>query len=91
MKKYITHAVAWMNKAKKGDNFISFVAERDIKKGEKINLFRSNKGDNPNRPDFKSFEVIEENEGYDKLKETAEALGAKPVNSEELAGDVPFN
>ena len=65
MPQYKKNAVAWMKKDKNGKSYISFKAERDIKEGESINLFKNDKGDNPSRPDYKSFDVIEENKKKD--------------------------
>lgn len=62
MKKYNNIAAIWMNRDKNGNYYISFQAERDIKKGEKINLFANDKGDNPKRPDYRAYEVEETND-----------------------------
>lgn len=58
--KYINNAAAWMKKDKNGKTFISFKADRDIKEGEWVNLFQNDKGDNPKRPDYTSYDKVEE-------------------------------
>jgi hypothetical protein len=59
-KTYTKNACAWVSKDKNGKPYISFKAERDIKEGESINLFKNDKGDNPARPDYRSFNVIDD-------------------------------
>ena len=60
---YIWHfpeTVVWIKKDKNGKSFISFKAERDIKEGENINLFKNDKGDNPKRPDYRSYDIVDD-------------------------------
>lgn len=75
MKKYNDIAVAWINKDKNGKSYLSVKAVRDIKKGESINLFKNDKGDNPKRPDYRAYEVEEQEE---------------EVDSEKVADTIPF-
>lgn len=58
--KYLNIAAVWLKKDKNDKTFLSFKAERDIKKGDSIALFRNDKGDNPSRPDFRAYEKIED-------------------------------
>jgi len=76
MKTYINHGVIWKKKDKNGNTFLSFKAERDIKEGEWLNLFANDKGDNPKRPDFKAYDVKEENESQEDLGD--------------ISGSIPF-
>jgi len=78
MKTYTNNAVVWLKKDKNGKTFLSFKAERDIREGESINLFKNDKGDNPARPDYRSYEVEEE-------KEKEEV-----IDSGEVAESIPF-
>ena len=78
MKTYTNNAVVWLKKDKNGKTFLSFKAERDIKEGESINLFKNDKGDNPKRPDYRSYEVEEEKEE------------SQEFDTEKVASDVPF-
>lgn len=86
-KKYINNAVAWISKDKNDKPYISFKAERDIKEGESINLFKNNKGDNPKRPDYRSFEVVED-EGTEAQSEPEPK--SETVSSVDVADDIPF-
>lgn len=78
MKKYINDAVVWIGKDKNGNKYISFKAERDIKKGESINLFKNDKGDNPKRPDYRAYTV----------EETEQA--EQSYQAEDVADQIPF-
>lgn len=60
MPKYQNVLIAWKKQTKNGDTYLSVKAERDIKAGENINLFANDKGDNPNRPDYRAYEKVEE-------------------------------
>lgn len=60
MPTYKNNAVVWIKKDKNGKSFISFKAERDIKEGENINLFKNDKGDNPKRPDYRSYDIVDD-------------------------------
>lgn len=79
-KQYINNACAWVSKDRNGKPYISFKAERDINEGETINLFKNDKGDNPKRPDYRSFEVVEGD-----AQPESEA-----VDAEDVADDIPF-
>jgi len=70
--KYINNAVVWMKKDKNGKTFLSFKTERDIKDGESINLFKNDKGDNPARPDYRSYDKVEEDEDKKVVEEDDE-------------------
>lgn len=76
MKKYINNAAVWIKKDKNGQNYISFKAERDIKEGESINLFKNDKQGNPMRPDYRSYDVKDD--------------GEEIITSQSVADDVPF-
>jgi len=69
-KTYTNNACAWVKKDKNGKPYISFKAERDIKSGENINLFKNDKGDNPARPDYRSFEVTDDAEPESELTDS---------------------
>jgi hypothetical protein len=58
--KYKNNGAIWINKTKTGQPYFSFRAERDIKEGEKFNFFKNDKGGVETRPDYKSYEKIEE-------------------------------
>ena len=58
--KYQNNAALWTNKTKKGDTYYSFRAERDIKKGEKLNFFANSRKKEDRHPDFTSYEKVEE-------------------------------
>lgn len=60
MKTYKNIAAVWIRKDKNGQSFLSFKAERDIKEGESIALFKNDKGDNPKRPDYRAYTVEED-------------------------------
>lgn len=60
MKTYKNNAVIWLKKDKNGNTFLSFKAERDIKKGETINLFKNKKNGVNTRPDYKSYTILED-------------------------------
>ena len=83
MKVYKNNAVVWLNKDKNGNAFLSFKAERDIKKGETLRLFKNKKGDVPSRPDYKSYTVT------DDLEEKKEAL-LSDEETESINDEVPF-
>ena len=78
---YTKNACAWVSKDKNGKTYISFKAERDIKEGETINLFKNDKGDNPKRPDYRSFEVTDDSEVQPE---------SETVDAEAVADDIPF-
>ncbi len=65
MKKYTNIAAVWMKKDKNDNWFISFKAERDIKSGESINLFKSDKKGNEKRPDYTAYTVEESEDTND--------------------------
>lgn len=60
MPTYKNNAVIWINKDKNGKTYFSFKAERDIKEGESFNFFKNDKAGVETRPDYKSYEKIEE-------------------------------
>lgn len=74
--KYKNNAVIWIKKDKNGKPYFSFKAERDIKEGETFNFFKNDKGGVETRPDYKSYEKIE-----DQVQEPT---------SQEVADDIPF-
>lgn len=76
-KNYKNDAAIWINKDKNGKSYISFKAERDIKEGESINLFKNDKGDNPKRPDYRAYTVEEAEQDV------------QPT-SEDVADSIPF-
>lgn len=57
---WINDAVVWVKTTKKGDKYLSFKAERDIKAGESLSLFKNDKGGNEMRPDFKAYHNSED-------------------------------
>ena len=60
MPTYQNIVAMWKNKDKNGNTYLSMVAERDIKKGEKINVFANDKGGNDARPDFRAYEKLDD-------------------------------
>lgn len=60
MPTYQNNAAIWKNQTKKGDTYLSFRADRDIKKGEKLNFFSNNRKTDDKHPDFTSYEKLEE-------------------------------
>lgn len=58
--KYKNIAAAWIKQTKKGDDYLFFKADVDIKAGESISLWLNDKGDNPKRPDYRAYEKEEE-------------------------------
>jgi len=90
MKKYINHGAIWKKKDKNGNTYLGFKASRDIKEGESINFFSNDKGDNQARPDFKAYDVVNED---DNLGTAREALGinkSQEYSAERIADDIPF-
>lgn len=65
MSKYQNIAAAWINTDKNGKKYISLKAERDIKAGESVNLFKNDKGGVDTRPDYRAYEKIEEDQHDD--------------------------
>ncbi len=65
---WINDAAVWVKATNKGDKYLSFKAERDIKAGESLSLFRNDKGGNEMRPDFRAYHNDEpkEESGRDK-------------------------
>lgn len=51
---WINDAVVWIKTSKRGEKYISFKAERDIKAGESISLFKNNKNGVETRPDYRA-------------------------------------
>lgn len=82
--KYLNIAAVWLKKDKNDKTFLSFKAERDIKKGDSIALFRNDKGDNPARPDFRAYEKVEEAEA------TTETTTEAPAVEQDDDDDIPF-
>lgn len=80
--KYQNIAAVWKKKDKNGKTYLSFKAERDIKRGESFNLFENDKGDNPSRPDFRAYNKIE--------NEPQEPEMQPNQTSDEVASDLPF-
>jgi hypothetical protein len=60
--KYSDNAAIWKKKDKNGKTFLSFKASRDIKEGESLAFFENNKDGVETRPDFKSYDKIEEDQ-----------------------------
>lgn len=58
--KYQNVAVVWLKKDKNGKTYLSFKAERDIKAGENIALFKNDKGGVETRPDYKAYEQVDD-------------------------------
>ena len=83
MKKYTKNAVIWVKKDKNDKPFFSFKAERDIKSGESLNFFKNDKGDNPARPDYRSYSTDEDTQVEDEI-----VMSSK--ETEAVANDVPF-
>lgn len=81
MKKYTNIAAVWLKKDKNDKTFLSFKAEKDIKAGDSIALFKNDKGDNQARPDFRAYTVEEENE--DVAQDAMEALAEEKTNGQE--------
>ena len=75
--KYTNNAVIWVNKDKNGKPYFSFKAERDIKEGEKFNFFKNDKGDNSARPDYKSYEKVEEEVNTEEEEQVADDVSEK--------------
>lgn len=84
MKTYKNTAVAWKKLDKNGKVYVSFKAERDIKKDESIALFANDKGGNPARPDFRAYEVIEDEAQQD------DRMTVSSEQAEEIAEEIPF-
>ena len=77
---WINDAVVWIKTTKKGEKYISFKAERDIKAGESISLFKNNKTGVQTRPDYRASHNDETEDQY-------QALAGKP---EVNVDDIPF-
>jgi len=85
--KYIKNCSLWVKKDKNGQPYFSFSADRDIKKGENFNIFKNDKGDNPRRPDYKSYERVEDKEP---LRVPSNAEVPDEVINEDVADQIPF-
>ncbi len=87
---YVDNAAIWIRKDKNGKAYLGFKAARDIKKDETFNFFKNDKGGVETRPDYKSYEKVEQ----DNLKTAREKLSPQVKESEytadEVADDVPF-
>ncbi len=81
MPKYQNIAAAWINETKQGNKYLSVKIEKDLKAGDKIALFKNDKGGVETRPDYRAYEKINEN-----LGEQAEEV----FTSEDVANDIPF-
>jgi len=77
--KYKNNAALWVKKDKSGKAYFSFKADRDIKAGESFNFFKNDKGGVETRPDYKSYEKIEDTND----------IVTEPT-SESVAEDLPF-
>jgi len=75
----------WVNKDKNGKHYFSFKAERDIKSGESFNIFKNNKGDNQDRPDYKSYEKIE-----DEMQAPPKKARPEIITKDVDESDIPF-
>ena len=84
MKKYTNIAAIWVKETKTGDKYLSFKADRDIRAGENLSLFKNDKGDNPLRPDFRAYTV--EELGDDVAQDAMEAL----ANNSKSDDSTPF-
>jgi hypothetical protein len=79
---YQTILVGWLKRTKDGKPFISLKAERDIKAGESIALFKNDKGGVETRPDYRAYEKIEDQ--YEVVKPQQGSTAQK------IADDIPF-
>lgn len=52
---WINDCAVWVKVNKKGEKYLSFKAERDIKAGESLSIFKNDKGGNEMRPDFRAY------------------------------------
>lgn len=68
---WINDAVVWIKTSKKGEKYISFKAERDIKAGESISLFKNNKNGVETRPDYRASHNDETEDRYQAAAELA--------------------
>lgn len=84
--KYVNNAVMWTRKDKNGKTYFGFKAERDIKSGETFNIFQNDKGGVETRPDYRSYEKVEDD--YINKEQSGEHVGRDLA--EEVANDLPF-
>lgn len=95
MPTYQNIVAIWKRKDKNGNTYLSMKVERDLKAGESINIFANDKKGVENRPDFRAYEKIED--------EDEQAPSAAPAQydderdpftgkteSEQIAEDIPF-
>lgn len=61
MPEYKNNGAVWVKKTKAGAQYLAFKADRDIKEGEWLNLFKPKKRNNDKAPHFTSFDVIDDN------------------------------
>lgn len=80
---WINDCAVWVKTTKKGDKFLSFKAERDIKAGESISIFKNDKQGNEMRPDFRAFHNDES-----LPQESREMMSS--ADTKELADSIPF-
>lgn len=74
MPTYQNIVAIWKRKDKNGNTYLSMKVERDLKAGESINIFANDKKGVENRPDFRAYEKIEDED---------EGLSQPPASSEE--------
>lgn len=79
MNKYQNICAIWKNKDKNGNTYLSMKIEKDLKAGEKINIFQNDKKGVESRPDFRAYEVLTE---VDQMMSDEEV--------EKTNNDVPF-
>lgn len=73
---WINDCAVWVKEGKNG-KYLSFKAERDIKAGESINIFKNDKQGNEMRPDYRAYHNDEPREGMSS-KETKDLTAQIP-------------
>ena len=83
----------WKRKDKNGNTYLSMKVERDLKAGESINIFANDKKGVENRPDFRAYEKVEDEDEQSqppaRQEEERDPFTGK-TESEQLADDIPF-
>lgn len=95
MATYQNIVAIWKRKDKNGNTYLSMKVERDLKAGESINIFANDKKGVENRPDFRAYEKVEDEDGEQaqppapQQEEERDPFTGK-TQSEQVADDIPF-